>query len=132
MIPPPPPFPSPVRTPVALTLGLSLARRSHMTLSRPTPHATPAVQFVPAEAPRRPLLALVRGLSHAVSAVARPVRGVRLADYCVRGRPVLIAIDSAGNCVRRVRVMPNMDEEIVREWLWGYLERVDPAPLFIV
>lgn len=53
-------------------------------------------------------------------------RGVHWADYLNRGRPVLLAIDSRGECIRRVRLERDEDEEIAREWLDGLLEHYDP------
>lgn len=52
-------------------------------------------------------------------------RGVREADYLIDGCRVLEAIDSRGNCVKRARILPGINEEIPREWLAGYLEHVD-------
>lgn len=53
-------------------------------------------------------------------------RGVWWADYLSRGRPVLLAIDSRGECLRRVRLDRDEDEEIAREWLDGLIEHYDP------
>jgi hypothetical protein len=53
-------------------------------------------------------------------------RGVWWADYLNRGRPVLLAVDSHGECIRRVRLERDEDEEIAREWLEGLLEHYDP------
>lgn len=53
-------------------------------------------------------------------------RGVWFADYLIRGRPVLLAIDSRGECVKRVRLVRDEDEEIARDWLDGLIEHYDP------
>lgn len=53
-------------------------------------------------------------------------RGVWWADYLSRGRPVLLAIDSRGELVKRVRLERDEDEDIAREWLDGLLEHYDP------
>jgi hypothetical protein len=55
-------------------------------------------------------------------------RGVWWADYLIRGRPVLLAITSAGECLRRVRLARDEDEDLAREWLDGLLEHYDPPP----
>ena len=38
-----------------------------------------------------------------------PARGVYEAPYLVKGCPALLAIDSQGNCVRRVRLVEGAD-----------------------
>lgn len=53
-------------------------------------------------------------------------RGVSYADYLVDGRPVLQAIDRAGNCIKRIRVEHDVDPDVVWTWLEGYLENKDP------
>jgi hypothetical protein len=53
-------------------------------------------------------------------------RGVRVADYTIDGCQVLEAISSAGECIARLPVASDALEEVVREWLWGYLEGYDP------
>lgn len=55
-------------------------------------------------------------------------RGVWFADYLVTGRPVLHAIDSHGNCIRRVRLSEDASESIARAWLEGLLEHYDALP----
>jgi len=55
-------------------------------------------------------------------------RGVWKAAYLLDGCEVLHAIDRRGNCVRRVKLYPEIDERIARAWLSGFLERVDPTP----
>ena len=62
------------------------------------------------------------------SAAARRLlgRGVWWADYLRDGRPVLLAIDSRGECIKRVRLVRDEDEELAREWLDGLLEHYDP------
>jgi len=55
-------------------------------------------------------------------------RGVHHADYLVRGFAVLIAVDSQGNCLRRVPITSSRDEETARAWLEGVIEHYDPAP----
>jgi hypothetical protein len=63
------------------------------------------------------------------AAVSLLARGVEKAAYLLDGCEVLLAIDRGGNCVRRVRLTPDVDEDIARAWLEGYLERVDPEPV---
>lgn len=41
---------------------------------------------------------------------------------------MLLAIDSRGNCIKRVRLSPDGDESLAREWLDGLLEHYDPLP----
>lgn len=53
-------------------------------------------------------------------------RGVHWAEYLIRGRPVLLAIDSRGELVKRVRLARDEDEEFAREWLAGLIEHYDP------
>lgn len=55
-------------------------------------------------------------------------RGVHTADYLIDGHPALIAIDSHGNCIRRVKIVPSVDEECAHEWLEGLLDHYDPLP----
>ena len=55
-------------------------------------------------------------------------RGVHPADHLVGDCPVLLAIDSRGNCLRRVRLAPDIDEEVAREWLAGLIDHYDPLP----
>lgn len=55
-------------------------------------------------------------------------RGVHRAEYLVRGFVVLVAIDSQGNCLRRVPITSTRDEETASAWLEGVLEHYDPAP----
>lgn len=55
-------------------------------------------------------------------------RGVHWADHLVGGCPVLLAIDSRGNCLKRVRMQPTSDEAAAREWLEGLLDHYDPVP----
>ncbi len=66
-----------------------------------------------------------------MTATARSLlpRGVWSADYLVAGCPVLHAIDSRGNCVRRVRLAEGVDESAAREWLAGLLDHYDPVPV---
>lgn len=52
-------------------------------------------------------------------------RGVHLADYLIDGWPVLQAITSDGNCLRRVKLTDEVDEGVAREWLDGLLEHYD-------
>lgn len=52
-------------------------------------------------------------------------RGVQYAHYLVDGYRVLHAIDSRGNCLRRVKLTPDVDEELARAWLDGLLEHYD-------
>lgn len=61
-------------------------------------------------------------------AVAVPLlqRGVWTADYLIEGHPVLHAIDSNGNCLRRVKMSPAVDETCARAWLNGLLDHYDP------
>lgn len=56
-------------------------------------------------------------------------RGVWWAPYLFAGRPVLQAIDRHGNCIKQVRVLPGVDEDIPRTYLEGFLERRDPPAL---
>lgn len=65
---------------------------------------------------------------HGTGALKIRERGVSLADYLIGGCPVLQAIDRYGNCVKRIRLADDVDEEIARTWLEGLLEREDPAP----
>jgi hypothetical protein len=53
-------------------------------------------------------------------------RGVWWADYLINGRPVLLAIASTGELIRRVRLARDEDEEVAREWLEGLIEHYDP------
>lgn len=55
-------------------------------------------------------------------------RGVWYAGYLVEGDSVLLAIDSHGNCLRRVRLSVGVDESCARAWLEGLIEHHDPAP----
>lgn len=60
----------------------------------------------------------------AVLTVAK--RGVSFASYRIGGDPVLHAIDSQGNLLRRVRLRADVDETIARAFLEGLLEHDDP------
>lgn len=64
------------------------------------------------------------------SAVAGKLRdrGVHWADYLLRGRPVLLAIDSRGELVKRVRLAEETDEGCARAFLCGLLDHYDPLP----
>lgn len=74
-----------------------------------------------------PCLAVVRGNPHPIAPhVRHPGRGVRESDTTMDGCRVFEAIASSGECVHREKLVPGVDEEILREWLWGILERVDP------
>lgn len=74
-------------------------------------------------------LRVVRGERRQVTPPKRvPRRGVREADCTRGGLRVFEAINSAGDCVKRMKLEPGVNEEIIREWLWGHLERVDPRP----
>jgi hypothetical protein len=53
-------------------------------------------------------------------------RGVAYAEYLIDGCHVLQAIDRYGNCIKRVRVKPDVDPEVIWTWLEGYLENRDP------
>lgn len=67
-----------------------------------------------------------------MTALRRPSllpRGVSYADYLIRNCRVLQAIDRHGNCVKRVKLEPDVDEEVVWVWLEGLLERLDPDPI---
>lgn len=55
-------------------------------------------------------------------------RGVWPAGYMIDGLEVLLAIDSRGNCLRRVKLAEGVDEEIARAWLEGIIDHYDPAP----
>lgn len=61
-------------------------------------------------------------------------RGVWWADYLVRGRPVLLAITSTGECIRRVRMDEDVNEGVARAFLSGLLDHYDPLrpPLRLV
>lgn len=61
-------------------------------------------------------------------------RGVHEAEYLVDGHPVLLAIDSQGNCVRRVKMAPDVHEGVARAYLNGLLDHYDPVrpPLRLV
>jgi hypothetical protein len=61
------------------------------------------------------------------AAVALLPRGVRRADYLIEGYPVLHAIDSGGNCLRRVKMSPAVDEGCARAFLTGLLDHYDPV-----
>jgi hypothetical protein len=56
-------------------------------------------------------------------------RGVHVAAYLMNGCYVLHAIDAKGNCLRRVRLAEDVDEECARVWLQGILDHYDPLPL---
>jgi hypothetical protein len=58
-------------------------------------------------------------------------RGVRLADYTIDGQRVLEAISSRGERVAQVPVPPDAIEAVVREWLWGFLDGMDPRPTLL-
>lgn len=75
-----------------------------------------------------PLRVIAGGVASKPPARRVPKRGVREADYLLDGCRVFEAIDSKGNCVKRAKLEPDVIEEVPREWLWGYLERVDPRP----
>lgn len=88
--------------------------------------ASPAVLLSrPFPSPLRVVLGDLRA-KRPLSRASVALRGVRKADYTIDGCAVFEAIDSRGDRVRAVKQPPCVDEEIVREWLWGYLERVDP------
>lgn len=55
-------------------------------------------------------------------------RCVRVADYTIDGCRVLEAISSRGECVAHIPVAPDVLEEVVGEWLWGFLDGFDPQP----
>lgn len=67
----------------------------------------------------------------AVSRGAPPGRGVREADYTMDGCRVLEAISSRGECVARLPIEPDVLEDVVREWLWGFLDGIDPRPTLL-
>lgn len=66
-----------------------------------------------------------------LSLVVAP-RGVRLADYTLDGCPVLEAISSRGECIARLPLASDVFEEVVREWLCGFLEGFDPKPRLLL
>lgn len=55
-------------------------------------------------------------------------RGVRVADYTINGHRVLEAISSSGERVTFIPLRDGVVETVVREWLWGFLEGIDPQP----
>lgn len=55
-------------------------------------------------------------------------RGVKRAPYTVRGRPVMIVIDSFGNLVRQVALKPGASPVRVADWLELWLDRTHPVP----
>lgn len=65
-------------------------------------------------------------MSHGSSAEVVLERGVHFAAYRSRGCRVLLAIDSHGDCIRRVRLGPEVDETIARAFLQGLLDHDDP------
>lgn len=72
-------------------------------------------------------------MSSRAIATERAARGVYWARYTRKGKPILYAVDSKGDLVRSLVVSadatyPGINEDIACEWLWGYLERVDPRP----
>lgn len=58
-------------------------------------------------------------------------RCVRLADYTIDGQRVFEAISSRGERVAQVPVPFDALDEVVREWLWGFLEGIDPRPALL-
>ena len=53
-------------------------------------------------------------------------RGVWLAPTRLDGCPILVAVDSCGNERKRVKLLPEIDEERAVRWLEQLLDRVDP------
>lgn len=62
--------------------------------------------------------------------VPRPERGVYWAMATKRGQPMLFAVDSVGDEVKRVVLQDDSwaRGEAAVEFLWRYLEMVDPRP----
>lgn len=54
-------------------------------------------------------------------------RGVWAAEYLIDGCPALHAIDSKGNCLRRVKLAVDTDEGVARAFLFGLLDHYDPV-----
>jgi hypothetical protein len=55
-------------------------------------------------------------------------RGVYWANYRRHGCPVLIAVDSRGERVKAVYVLPTSDPDEAIAFLWRYLDEHDPLP----
>lgn len=57
-------------------------------------------------------------------------RGVYWARYTKNGRPILYAVDSKGDVVRRLVIQDDSTRraEAAIEHLWNYLDVVDPKP----
>lgn len=55
-------------------------------------------------------------------------RGVKRAPYKVRGRAVLVCIDSFGNMVRQVKVNAGAEPRSVAEFLQRWLDHHHPVP----
>lgn len=56
-------------------------------------------------------------------------RGIHTAKYLLDGHRALMAIDSAGNCIKRVKLAPEVHEGLARAFLEGLLDHYDPVPV---
>ena len=68
---------------------------------------------------------ITRSADHAPVSAALFARGVHVAPYTLKGAPVLLAIDSRGDCIRRVRITSDTHDGVAREWLLGLLDHYD-------
>lgn len=55
-----------------------------------------------------------------------PNRGVYWARYTKHGRPIAYAVNSRGDVVRRLVVMHDSRAQAAVDYLWNYLDLVDP------
>jgi hypothetical protein len=55
-------------------------------------------------------------------------RGVHFADYLVDNCRVMLAIDSRGNCIQRIKLGPDRSEMLSRAHCDGMLDHYDPVP----
>jgi hypothetical protein len=53
-------------------------------------------------------------------------RGVYWAPHRKHGYPILYAVDSRGEVVKRYVVPSHVPQDALVEWLWNYLDVVDP------
>lgn len=53
-------------------------------------------------------------------------RGLYWARHRRHGYPILYAVDSRGEVVRRYVVPPHVNREMLVAWLWNHLDVVDP------
>lgn len=54
-------------------------------------------------------------------------RGVYWAPRQYRGRPLLYAVDSHGDEIKRLVILEGINEDAAIEWMWCVLDAIDPV-----